>query len=204
MTSRDLARIDSDLLETGGLLEQARRGDREARETLFRRYRAPLARFLHLRLPVPARGLFDTEDVVQEVCAHAFLGLDRFEYRGIGSFWGYLRRIGINRVLKAARRSSRRPPSAAASEDTAADALSPDASPLDALLAREEYEAFDRALDHVSRRSREALLMRFELGLAFDTIASDCGYPSADAVRMAICRTMDRLAEELTRGGFRH
>jgi len=201
-----VTRVDVDLLETGGLLDQARRGDAAAREALFRRYRGPLARFLHLRLPLSARSLVDTEDVVQETCAQAFLGLGRFEYRGVGSFWGYLRRVGINRLSKAARAGSRRArlatePDAAA---TAAEPLAGGISPLDELLGKEEFAAFDRALGRVPRRSRDALLMRLELGLAFDTIASECGYPSGDAVRMSIGRTMDRVAEELSRGGFRH
>jgi hypothetical protein len=30
--------------------------------------------------------------------------LEYFEYRGLGSFWGYLRRVGINQILSQARR----------------------------------------------------------------------------------------------------
>ncbi len=194
-------RVDPALLETGDLVERSRRGDRVARETLFLRFREPLSRFLHLRLPAPARGLLDTEDVVQEVCAIALASLDRFEYRGIGSFWAYLRRVGRNRVAKAWRRSVLAP---AAVSGPLRDPMATASSPLCALVGKEELEAFEEALGRVPARSREALLLRFELGLGFESIAAECGFPSADAVRMAIGRAMERVARELNRGGHRN
>lgn len=191
--------VDSHLSRTGDLLEQARRGDVVAREALFGRYRRALARFLHARLPYSERVLLETEDLVQEVSALAFAGLHRFEYRGIGSFWRYLRRIGMNQVLKAARRGTRRPWTVGEPpEDLAFPPESGD-SPIDCLLLKEDFAAFEVALDLVPERVREALLLRFELGIDFGTIAHECGFASADAARMAVCRAVARIARVMGR-----
>ena len=52
---------------TGELVDLACRGDRDAQELVFREYVAPLARFASGLLPGYARGMMDTQDVVQEV-----------------------------------------------------------------------------------------------------------------------------------------
>lgn len=197
-------RVDScpsALSRTADLLEEARRGNAAARETLFSHYREPLSRFLHARIPPGARGMIETDDVVQEVSTRAFLNLDRFEYRGIGSFWGFLRRIGLHYVIQVGRRAGNAP------VDTSLDAVPEPAGrsstpPLSALIEKENWQAFEKALSSVSEENRAAFLLRFEVDLDYATIASDCGFPSADAARMAICRVVQHLTRELARGGI--
>ncbi len=196
-------RPSSALSRTGDLLEEARRGDAAARETLFGHYREPLSRFLHARIPGGARGLLETEDVVQEVCTRAFASLDRFEYRGIGSFWGFLRRIGLHYVVELGRRAARSPVGASleAVPEPTDGASTPRA--LSVLIEKETCEAFEKALSSVSESARAALLLRFELDLDYATIANDCSFSSPDAARMAVCRAVQHVAQELARGGFR-
>ncbi|MEW6744100.1 MAG: sigma-70 family RNA polymerase sigma factor, partial [Planctomycetota bacterium] len=90
--------ITNGLLETSDLLERIRSGEGSACDELFLRYRPRLEGFLRARLPLAARGLMETQDLVQEVCLRVLPELMRFRYRGIGSFWGYLRAIALNYV----------------------------------------------------------------------------------------------------------
>lgn len=190
------------LLETSDLLARAKAGDAEARDALFLRYRRSLEGFLHARLPSSARAFLDTEDAVQEVCARAFASLGRFEYRGIGSFWSYLRTIGIRYAEEVFRRQARRAPSAGLPDDSSQAPRAEETTPSTEAAGREEFRAFETALAGISEREREALLMRLELDLDYPWIASQCGYPSPDAARMAIRRAMARVAREMSRGGF--
>ena len=191
----------SELSRTADLLEEARRGDPAARDALFARYREPLSRFLHARLPAGARGMLETEDVVQEVSARAFSNLDRFTYRGIGSFWGFLRQIGLNYVVQVSRRA-RRAPDGGSLEDAAEPAANGSRPAWASLLSKEAGEAFEKALSSVSPENRAAFLLRFEVDLDYATIAADCGFPSPDAARMAVCRVVRHLTRELARDGF--
>src|SRR5690349_24653258 len=59
---------------TAGLLAMARTGDDGARDQLAARYLPVLRRWAHGRLPARARGLVDTDDLVNETMLHA---LDR-------------------------------------------------------------------------------------------------------------------------------
>jgi RNA polymerase sigma-70 factor (ECF subfamily) len=175
----------------------AQTGDGAARSELLLRYREPLARFLHGRLSAPSRAVLDTADIVQEVMAAALGKLERFEYRGLGSFWAYVRGIGINLILEEERRRGIRPAEGHASPQLAAAAADSAGNPPVTLMRNETSAALEAALQHIAEPARGALLLRLELGLPYELIASECGYPSADAARMAIGRSMVRLAQVL-------
>ena len=66
----------------------------------------------------------------------------------------------------------------------------------------EEIEAMENALSTLPDQVRGALLLRLELDLPYDVVASECGYPSSDAARMAIIRAMAGLAKKLSALGF--
>jgi RNA polymerase sigma-70 factor, ECF subfamily len=159
------------------------------------RYRPALERFLHSRLPPRVRRLEDTQDAVQEVLLRAHRTLERFEYRGVGSFWAYLRTIARNYALHAGEK--RAAGDRSLPEDSFLAPVAPDLAPLLALVGREQVEAFERALTVLPEPTREALLMRLELGLGYAEIAAESGYPSADAARMAIARALERVGREM-------
>ncbi len=191
------------LLQTADLLTRARAGDADAKAELFARYRVPLDRFLHARLSSPARALYETDDLVQEVFSRALARLGDFQYRGIGSFWSYLRQIGMNHVIQVSRKYEVPGRAATRPIDTVEAPVADVATPLGALLKKEEIEAFDRALSGVSLEYREVLLMRLELGLDYATIATECGLPSADAARMTVRRAIERVVREMRFGNTR-
>jgi len=185
------------LASTAHLFVRAQTGDGAARREILLRYREPLAHFLRGRLAPSARGELETADIVQEVLASALGQLERIEYRDLGSFWCYLRRIGINRILAVERKRGVRP--AEGHDSGVLDAAADDSGdgPLAVMQHKEAGAAFDAALERIPEPARGALLLRLELGLPYGTIASECGYSSADAARMAIGRSLAHLSQEL-------
>lgn len=184
------------LKDTCALLDRLRAGDEDARNGLFERYRPRLDLFLRARLPGRFRALLDTQDLVQEVCVRVLPRLDAFEYRGLGSFWTYLRRIALNQVRDAWNAAARRKVVSLPQDSRNAPAAG-EATPLFDLLDREEFEAFERVLATIPERRRHALLLRLELDLEFKMIAEECDYPSANAARMDVTRLIERVAREM-------
>ncbi len=191
----------TNLLATSDLLTRARSGEKQAIEALIVRYRQPLEQLLHLRLAPNARRLLETQDLVQEVLTRALRLLPRFEYRGIGSFWSYLRSVALNYLRESTRKVSRLEPLASTEDD--ADLRSSEPGPMQQTSRREEFLAFEKALTGLSERAREALLMRIELEQPFGVIASECQFPSADAARMAVMRAIKQVSQEMSRDGFK-
>lgn len=186
---------DRRLESTASLLVRSRAGDSSAREELAGRYIMALRHFAHGRLPSRARGMVDTDDLVQNTVTKALNHLERFEPRGEGAFLAYLRQILVNQIRDEARRCARRPAS------TELDDREPDLgpSPLDEAIGTDAAAAYEAALAKLSDEQREAVMMRIELGFSYQQIAEAQGRPSANAARMVVARALVRLAE-LMRG----
>ena len=183
-------------IATAHMLLLARNGDEQARCDIVQRYREPLARFLRKRLASSLRGVEETADFVQETLSAAVRQLDRFEYRGMDSFWGYLRRIGLNLIGQASRRHA--PPVAAGRAlRTVPVLVAHEPPPLQEMMHAELQLALEDALQHLPGAQRAAVLLRVEIQRPYKVIARECGYPSADAARMAVRRALARLAKGL-------
>ncbi|HXV59243.1 MAG TPA: sigma-70 family RNA polymerase sigma factor [Vicinamibacteria bacterium] len=178
---------------TRRLLERIRAGDSEARDALCERYLDPLRRWARGRLPAGARNLLDTDDVVQETLIRSLRRVESFEHRRRGAFESYLRQGVLNRIRDEVRRLERRP----VEVRTARGIADPRPSPIEQALGREHLEAYERALEALSPRDREAILARIELNFSYEEIASLLGKPSADAARMAVSRAILRLAHAM-------
>jgi RNA polymerase sigma factor (sigma-70 family) len=180
------------------MLCRARSGDEQARSDLVQCYREPLARFLRARLARSLRSVQETADFVQETLSAAAQQLDRFEYRGIGSFWSYLRRIGLNLIGQAGRRRGLHI-AADYAWDSAHEPVARELPPSLAAQQNERLLAIEDALQRLPRAECNALLLRLELDQPYKVIAREGGYPSADAARMAVGRALARLARVLAR-----
>lgn len=185
-----------DILATSDLLSRVRRGDEAARDDLFRRFRVPLERFLHGRLPSAARGVMDTQDI----CVKVFRSLDRFEHRGIGSFWAYLRQAAMNTIRDLPKTPGKLSNADALPEASRYHPAQEGPSPDRSALQQEDLAQFERAIATLPERQRHAVLMRLELDLDYKWIAAECGFPSPDAARMSVSRGLELVAKEMSRG----
>ena len=175
------------------LLVKAQSGDGEALNGLLARYLPRLKRWASGRLPSGMRTMLDTNDLVQDAVINALRNLDTLEIRNEGTLQAYLRRAVNNRIIDLYRRAGRRPTRQEMPEDAASLA----ASPLEAAIGAEAVESYERALATLSAADQEAIVLRVELGLDFEEIASQLGKPSTDAARMAVSRAIARLANEM-------
>jgi RNA polymerase sigma-70 factor (ECF subfamily) len=175
------------------LLTRARGGDAQALDDLMARYMPALQRWTRGRLPVSARDLADTSDLVQETLIQVFTRIEGFEYRGVGAFQAYLRQAVMNRIRNELRRARRHPQPVVLDEDR------PDggASPLEAAIGAEGVERYEVALEQLREDDRDLIVARLELGLTYAEMADALQKPSADAARMAVGRALVRLAEEM-------
>lgn len=182
-----------ELESTARLLELVRQGDRRARERLAARYMAALRRFAHGRLPAHARGLMDTDDLVQITVMRALEHVETFEPRREGAFLAYLRQILVNQLRDEVRRVSRRPPSSEL-DDRVRDH---GPSPLEGVIGRDAMERYEAALGQLSEEQREAVVLRIELDMSYAEIADSMGRPTANAARMLVARALVRLADSM-------
>lgn len=178
------------LLRTQDLLQGAKEGRREALEALLTRYRPRLERWAAGRLPMRARSLLDTGDLVQETLLRAIENIGSIEIRGPGGFEGYVRRGILNRIRDQIRWARRREGSETASESLA----DPAPSPLEDAIGADVVRRYEAAMERLSEEERQLLHLRIELDLGYEEITAMMGRSSPDATRMAIQRGLHKLA----------
>ena len=85
------------------VIERARNGDAGAARQIYDRYSRYLAATCARFLPDPS----DQNDVLQDSFVKIFTSLDKFEFRGDGSFKAWMRQISVNEALKLLRKRRR-------------------------------------------------------------------------------------------------
>lgn len=178
------------LESTQELLSLARAGDEVAKSRLIDRCLPSLQRWARGRLPHYARGLAETDDLVQGTLLRTLQRLDSIELRRPGSFLAYMRQCLVNAVRDEIRRTGRR------REDPLDDhrqveGTRSDTPDLEALM---DYE---RSLSVLPEKQRQAVILRVEFEMTFPEIAAELDMPSADAARMTVSRAMLRVAEAM-------
>jgi RNA polymerase sigma-70 factor (ECF subfamily) len=181
------------LLATVELLRLARAGDDRARDQLLARYAPRLRRWASGRLPMYARSLFDTADVVQETLLRVLQGFDRIEVRGPDGFQFYVRQAVLNRIRDEVRWARRRPGPGEVPESLP----DPAPSPMEQAIGADVLDRYERALATLDEQDRQLLHLRIELDFDYQEIATMTGRPSRGAVRMAIQRALGRLASAM-------
>lgn len=175
---------------TAALLQRVRDGDLDARERLVARHLPLLRSWAHRRLPPGARGLADTDDLVQVTFLRALKQVERFEPRHEGAFLAYLRQILLNAMRDEIRRAGRRGPH----EELDEHAPDPGPSPLESALGRDALDRYDEAFAKLGAEQQEAVFMRVEMGFTYEQIAEALGKSSANTARMVVSRALARLA----------
>jgi RNA polymerase sigma-70 factor (ECF subfamily) len=181
----------SPLESTKTLILRVRGGDAAARERLVARFLPALKRWAHGRLPAKARGLVETDDVVQVSLMRALSRVEEFDPRRQGAFLAYLHRILLNSIREEIRRASRRPVG-----EPIADELPEDRpSLLGRTIGEGALGAYEASLSQLSEEQQQAVILRIEFGFTYQEIADALGRPSANAVRMQVTRGLVRLSE---------
>jgi RNA polymerase sigma factor (sigma-70 family) len=175
------------------LLQQAQSGDSDALNQLLARYLPRLQHWASRRLPAGLRTMLDTADLVQDAIINTLPHLKRLEIRSDLALQFYLQRAVKNRVIDLYKRSRRRP----TREELPIDLPAAGISPHEAAVGAQKIERYERALESLKKDDREAIVLRVELGLDYDEIATQLGKPSADAARMAVTRAIVRLADKM-------
>jgi RNA polymerase sigma factor (sigma-70 family) len=183
------------------LVTRARAGDQAALEELFARHYGPLRRWTAGRLPVWARQLTDTDDLVQDALLQTFKRLGVFDPRGPGALHAYLRQAVMNKLRDELRRRGRQPETLTLDDPAGGEALGIEGgeSPLTQAIGRENVERYQRALATLKPEEREAVIGRIEMGYTYQELAEAIGRPTAEAARKATERALVHLAEEMRR-----
>jgi RNA polymerase sigma factor (sigma-70 family) len=181
------------------LLAKARQGDHEALERLLQRTIPPLRRWARGRLPVAARGIDDTADLVQDSVFAALRHLQRFEARDQGALQAYLRQAVMNRIRDLVRKVRRRPMPVELPEQLTDHGK----SPLQEAISRDHVAAYERAVRALNPADRAAIVARVELQYSYDDLAVALNKPSAAAARMMVTRAMKRLTARMQQDAAR-
>jgi RNA polymerase sigma-70 factor, ECF subfamily len=176
------------------LIRRAQTGDSSALERLLERYRPRLRRWASGRLPRYARGMTDTDDLVQDALIGTFKNFKEFDDRGEWALQAYLRRAVTNRIRDELRRFQTQP----RREEMPLEAAAPDKSPLELALGREVFERYEAALSVLGDIEREAVIARVELGCSYQEIAALVDKPTSDAARMVVARALAKLAQTMS------
>lgn len=177
------------------LVTRANAGDAEAQAALLRRHLPRLRRWARGRLPMWARDLADTDDIVQETLLQTLRNLPTFEARGEGAFQAYLRQAVMNRVRDEIRRVMHRPARTELDNAIADSGL----SPVELAVGREFVEKYEEALRQLRPIERELIIARVELGCSYREVAELTGKPTDEAARIAVGRALVRLVQLIPR-----
>jgi RNA polymerase sigma-70 factor, ECF subfamily len=191
--------------EPEGLIDQAARGDRVARQQLIALHRERLRRMVAVRMDRRLAPRLDPSDVVQEAMAEADRHLDEYVRDRPLPFYPWLRQFACQRLrqlhrhhVDARRRSVTReepwemPLPDRSALDLARRLLASATSPSRRLIRDEVRARVQDAVASLDPRDREVLVLRYLEGLTTDEIAAILGI-RAGAVKMRHLRALERL-----------
>ena len=174
------------------LLNRIKTGDDKALHQLVERSLPALRRWARGRLPQSARGVQETEDLIQNAVMRTMPRLQTFEVEHPGALQAFLRQAVANAIVDEIRKVNRRP--VAVDVEAASEMFIDRApSPLDQAIGREGFERYETALGRLSPADREAIIARIELQQSYEEVALALGKPSADAARVAVTRAIGKL-----------
>jgi len=185
------------------LLRRAAAGDAAARERLLAEYRERLRRMIAVRIDRRLLARLDPSDVVQEVLADACLKLGDYLQRPPLPFYLWLRQLAWNRLIdlhrrhvQSQRRSVLREQGPPLPDDSvlelASRLIAAGSSPSEHALREEVRLRVQAALQQLSDRDREILVLRYLEKLSNDEIAAVLGLTES-GVKSRHFRALQRL-----------
>ena len=139
---------------------------------LYEAYATRLYRYCLSRVGTEA----DAEDLTEEIFLKVLRGIERFEWRSVGSgqhipFGAWLFRIARNEVVSFQRRAASRAPSAELSESIRDERR----GPLELVETKLTIEEVFTAVREIPEAQREVILLRFASGLSVAETAEVLG-----------------------------
>jgi RNA polymerase sigma-70 factor, ECF subfamily len=170
------------------LVEQARAGDRVARQRLYRQHVQRVFRTVRGML----RSDAEAEDVTQDAMLTALTSLDRYSPRSGTRFAAWLTTIALNTMRRRFRR--RRPELTATGE--LPEIADPDSDVSDHIDLARQRSALLQAFAELEPREREIVSLRYGADLNATEIATQLGMEPAN-VRKVLERARARLGERI-------
>lgn len=198
--------------ETELLIERARRGDEGARHALLTRHRSRLRQMISVRMDSRLAARVDPSDVIQDALAEAHRTMNEYLERRPLPLYPWLRRLAWERLVQlqrhhvgAGKRNLLReegedlalPDRSAV--DLANRLVASGTSPSRHLLREEMRDRVRAALDGLSPRDREVIVLRFLEQLS-TTEAAAVLEISAGAVKSRLMRALARFRDFLDDG----
>ena len=191
--------------ETDALLEQASRGDDQARQRLLERHRSRLKRMVAVRMDGRLAARLDPSDVVQEALADAARDLPEYLRSQSMAFYPWLRQLAWDRLVRlhrhhihTRRRSVDREGAALlplperSALDLARRLVSSSTSPSGHMIREELRQRVRSTLDRMAPKDREVLVLRYLEMLTNAEIADVLGI-SEGAVKVRHFRALERF-----------
>ena len=184
------------MTKTLELVRRSQDGDKTSLERLLARYYPRVRKIVRVRMGNRLRQRMESQDVLQEVFAHAVSRFEHFDMRNEKAFLNWLTKIAERELCNEAQKvnAQKRDP---AREVTMADRqqASPALDPLDHAIQSEEAALVESCIDCLPAEDRELIALRSYVGLSFEEIALETHRPSANAARQAYLDTQVRLAK---------
>lgn len=177
------------------LMLRYRDGDAQAFETLYRRHKGPLFRYLHRQLGNRATS----EEIFQDVWMNLIRARERYEVRAKFTTWLY--RMAHNRVIdfrRAAGRTPRAPNPGPQEPDALASLPDPVSNPQRQAQAQRQLERLLELVHALPPEQREAFVLHEEAGMSVDDIARVTGVGRETAksrLRYAVAKLREALGE---------
>lgn len=189
------------------LINEARAGDRQARDDLFECCRNYVAVVARTQVESWMRAKVDASDLVQQTLLDAHRGFDQFQGNSEGEWLAWLKQIlGHNvqdfvRRFRTGKRDAHREVSAAGPHESSRagiiDLLSESLlSPSQALMQYERELELAEALARLSPDHQEVIHLRNLQRLPFDEVALRMGR-TRPAVQMLWMRALKKLEEQM-------
>jgi RNA polymerase sigma-70 factor, ECF subfamily len=197
--------MSSPELDTEELLARAGQGDASARGQLLVRHRRRLRGMVEVRMDARLTARVDPSDLVQETLVEAHRRLDAYLRNRPLPFYPWLRQLAVDRLIELNRRHIRAGKRTVQREeadrlqlsDQSVQALvgrlvSPASSPGARIDRAEERQRLRAAMEHLSDRDREILVLRHLEQMAPPEIAVVLGIHEA-TVHTRHLRALQRL-----------
>ena len=181
--------------DSTALVERARAGSVEALNELYSRYGRRLLGLIRLRLGRSLRDRLDSGDILQATLLRSFERIRQFKGDAGQSFIAWLARIAENEIRDQADfhgRARREAFRAVPLDDAVLQVTSHMRTAVSQLVADQEVERLERAIESLDEPHREVILLRKFEELSWAEVAARMGR-TEDACRMLLARALVAL-----------